>query len=162
MHKILISRCLLGEKVRYDGGDNLLDNPILRTWQQQSRLVPICPEVAGTLPTPRPPAERIFDVAGNKVITISGDDVTEQFNLGAQAALSLCQRHQIKLAILKQSSPSCGSEQIYDGRFVGQKIPGQGVTTELLRQHGIAVFGEDALADAEQFLMTLEQQSTQR
>ena len=152
MQKILISRCLQGELVRYDGKSNPIEHEILDTWQQQGRLVGICPEVAGGLSTPRPPAEIQPD---GKVLTINGEDVSAAFTQGAQQALKLCQKHHIKMAILKQSSPSCGSLRIYDGNFSGTKIAGEGTTTALLRAHGIAVFCEQTLPQAIDFFNCL-------
>lgn len=145
MEKILISSCFLGNKVRYDGGDNLLVNTTLKCWQETDRLVVICPELAGGLSTPRAPAE--IQLSRNCIIvkTITGEDVTQAFELGAQRALSLCRLHGIRYALLKESSPSCGSSSIYNGEFNQQKIPGQGVTTALLRANGIKVFSEKNL-----------------
>src|SRR6185437_5819224 len=110
MQKILISSCLLGMKVRYDGGDCKQDAALWEQWQKQGRIVNICPEMAGGLPTPRPPAERM----GNKIITNTGEDVTQAYQKGAELALALCQKHNIKVAILKARSPSCGNVEIYD------------------------------------------------
>lgn len=138
MSKILISSCFLGNKVRYDGKAKALVDPQISTWQQQGRLVVICPEVAGGLSVPRARAEQI----GNKVIDEFTIDVTEQFLQGANHALELCQKQQIKFALLKEYSPSCGSSQIYNGQFNGTKINGQGVTAKLLSSHGIAVYSE--------------------
>lgn len=143
MEKILISRCLLGEPVRYDAKSKGLNHQIIRHWQQQRRLVPICPEVIGGLPTPRPPAE--LNQRLNKVLTESGDDKTAEFTSGANQALALCQKHQIKYALLKERSPSCGSTFIYDGSFKQQLISGQGITTALLREHGVAVYSEETI-----------------
>ena len=145
MEKILISSCFLGNKVRYDGGDNLLTNTTLKRWKEDNRLVVICPELAGGLNTPRAPAE--IQVTGEKIIvkTITGQDVTYAFEHGANQALILCQKHNIRYALLKESSPSCGSTSIYNGEFSQQKIAGQGVTTAILRANGIKVFSENNL-----------------
>ncbi len=140
--KILISRCLLGENVRYNSEIIQINHPLLTLWQQQNRLVAICPEMSGGLSVPREPAEQ---KSNNKIITTSGKDVSAQFNLGAQQALSLCRQHNIKFAVLKESSPSCGSTLIYDGSFSNKKIAGQGVTSKLLTQEGIKVFSENNL-----------------
>jgi uncharacterized protein YbbK (DUF523 family) len=136
--KILISSCLLGQKVRYDGKDCLQDHPRLSEWIKSDRTVFICPEMAGGLPTPRPPAE----IVGNKVLTINGEDVTPQYLLGAQKALDLAQKHNIRVAILKARSPSCGSKQVYDGTHSKKLIDGMGTTAALLTQHGVKVFDE--------------------
>ena len=145
MEKILISSCFLGNKVRYDGGDNLLINTTLKRWQQAQRLVVICPELAGGLSVPRAPAE--IKIVDEKIIvsTNVGEEVTDAFERGAKQALLLCHEHDIHYALLKESSPSCGSSTIYNGEFKHVKISGQGVTTALLRAHGIKVFSEQNL-----------------
>jgi uncharacterized protein YbbK (DUF523 family) len=144
MHdKILISRCFLGDNVRYNSEVIQFNHALLTLWQKENRFIAICPEVAGGLPVPRDPAEQ--EPHSNNVITISGTNVTKEFNLGANKALTLCQQHNIRFAILKESSPSCGSALIYDGSFSNKKIAGQGVTTKLLTQAGIKVFSEDNL-----------------
>ena len=142
MEKILISACFLGERVRYDGNSKRLPQQIIAQWQQQQRLVMMCPEVAGGLSVPRPPAEIQPD---GRIVTSNGDDVTPAFERGAQTALKICQRFNIRFALLKASSPSCGSDDIYDGSFSGVKIAGQGVTANVLQQHGIAVYSEHTL-----------------
>lgn len=137
--KILVSACLLGFPVRYDGKSvPLKEIDWLQQLQQQNRIVIICPEQEGGLPTPRDPAERQQD----KVITITGQDVTQKFDIGAQKALDLCQQHDIKIALLKAISPSCGNQQIYNGQFNNTLIVGQGITAELLSKHGIKVYSE--------------------
>ncbi|GLX78413.1 hypothetical protein tinsulaeT_17530 [Thalassotalea insulae] len=143
MEKILVSACLLGQSVRYDGGHQLLLNQQLIRWQQQGRVVAVCPEVAGGLSVPRAPAE--ISQLDHRVYDNTGIDVTDAFNQGAQSALALCQRHKIRYALLKESSPSCGSQLIYDGHFQGEKIVGQGLTAALLRQNGITVYSEQSL-----------------
>lgn len=137
----------MGEAVRYDGGDclhqlNTEAKSIIQIWQQQGLLLSLCPEVAGGLPVPRPPAE----IQGASVKTVDGVDVTTLFEKGAQRALDLCQQFQITIAILKQGSPSCGNSLINDGQFSGQKIVGQGFTARLLESHGIRVYNEFELS----------------
>ena len=147
MQKILVSACLLGEKVRYDGGD-CRQSGLLEQWQGEGRLISICPEVAGGLPIPRPPAEIVSGCANailcgdGSVQRNNGVDVTDAFVDGAERALALCIKHQIRFAILKEGSPSCGSSKINDGTFSGIKIKGEGVTASLLKRHGITVFSE--------------------
>lgn len=145
MDKILISSCFLGNKVRYDGGDNLLVDAALLRWKEEQRLVVICPELAGGLSTPRPPAELQHKGGRILVKTVTGQDVTNEFEQGANKALMLCQKHNIRFALLKESSPSCGSTTIYNGEFKQQKTPGQGVTSAILRANGIQVFSENNL-----------------
>lgn len=144
--RYLISACLLGQKVRYDGQDCLLTELLEHLLPDQ--YVSLCPEVSGGLPIPRPPAEIQFgdglDVLRQqaRIIDIQGNDVSEAFIKGAYAALKLAQNFQVTHAILKANSPSCGSDLIYDGSFSGRKIQGLGVTSALLQQHGILVMTE--------------------
>ncbi len=145
MEKILISACFLGERVRYNGIVQQLSSQLLQQWKKQGRLIAICPEVISGLPVPRPPAE--INQSTKKVMTIESVDVTKQFTQGAQQALLLCQQHNIKFALLKESSPSCGSNTIYDGTFSQKKINGEGLTTTLLREHGIQVFCENSIEE---------------
>ena len=139
--KILVSACLMGKPVRYDGRYASTGHSQLLKLQEEGRVVLLCPEVAGGLPTPRPPAE----INKGHVITQQGKDMTAAFHLGADKALQLCLAHNIKIAVLKENSPSCGSNYIYDGNFTGTKIAGSGVVTDLLRANGITVFSEDQL-----------------
>lgn len=97
MHKILISACLLGERVRYHGGDALIEHPLLRRWHEEGRLVPVCPEVAGGLTTPRPAAELVTTASGRRVLTAAGKDLTAAFDRGAAAALDACRTHAVRI-----------------------------------------------------------------
>jgi len=145
MEKILVSACLMGDLVRYDGHHQQLAHRQLAQWQKQALLVKVCPEVAGGLPIPRIPAE--IHGKTQTVITQQGVNVTEAFNIGANVALSLCKKHAIKFALLKESSPSCGSHLVYDGSFCGHKIKGAGITTQLLKQHNIKVYSENQIEE---------------
>jgi uncharacterized protein YbbK (DUF523 family) len=156
VEKILISACLLGERVRYHGGDARRDHPILRRWQAEGRLVPLCPEVTGGLSTPRPAAEITVTRQGRRVLTAAGADVTGAFEGGAEAAVQACAAHGIRVAILKDGSPSCGSRAIYDGTFSGRQVDGEGVTAMRLRAAGIRIFGESEIEAASGYLETLE------
>lgn len=159
MIKILVSACLDGQPVRYDGKDNALASLIWKKWQQEGRLVSICPEVAGGLNTPRPPAEINSEPSSPhylQVMTIDGDTVTEEFEKGAKIAAELAQKKDIKLAILKANSPSCGNNQIYNGHFSGTKIPGQGITANALSKMHIKVFNENQLEQADKYLRSIE------
>lgn len=150
--KILVSACLLGHKVRYDNGDVPCLDPRFLRWYEEGRMVHICPEVTGGLPTPRPDAQ----IVGDRVLTGAGADVTAEFEKGAQAALKLAKEHDIALAILKQDSPSCGTLRIYDGTFTDTLAEGQGRTTALLRDNGFKVFGEDQLDEVERELASID------
>ena len=136
---------MLGENVRYNGVTKKLEHQVLKQWQAENRFVVICPEVVGGLSTPRAPAE--YNKQLDKVITTTGVDVTDAFHLGAKAALTLCQNHHIEFALLKESSPSCGSHTIYDGSFSQQKVAGAGITTQLLRKNNIRVYSEENIAE---------------
>ena len=141
MEKILISACLVGDKVRYDGKSQY--HPLIKDLLQKYELVPFCPEVEGGLPTPRVPSE----INKDKVINKEGRDVTRQFKSGAELALNICKYLQIKVAILKDGSPSCGSSQIHDGRFTGRMIKGKGITATLLEQNGLKVYTENEIEE---------------
>jgi uncharacterized protein YbbK (DUF523 family) len=163
VEKILISACFLGNPVRYDG--TALDvaskagldaQAIIDEWQKEGRLISICPEVAGGLETPRSPAEIQMSESARLVLTEVGDDVTKAFSLGADLAVRLCHQYNVKMAVLTESSPSCGSTNIYSGEFKGLKIPGEGFTTSALRQSGIEVFSQFSLSNAKDYLMKLE------
>lgn len=161
MHKVLVSRCLLGQRVRYDGGVQAAE-ALLAAWQSEGRVVPVCPEVEGGLPTPRPRAE-IPTGQGAAVLdgrlpvrTHEGDDVTAPYLEGARIALRLAAEHGIRIAVLKARSPSCGNTETYDGTFTATRVPGEGVTAAALRRAGIRVFNETELADAAAALAELE------
>ena len=140
---ILVSACLLGENCKYSGGNNRREE--VCRFLDGKKYVPFCPEQAGGLPTPRLPSER----REGRVFSSAGEDVTEAFLLGAERTLEFCRREGVGLAILKQGSPSCGSRYIYDGSFSGVKIPGEGVTAELLRKNGIRVVSEEEIEEQE-------------
>jgi len=158
--KILMSGCLLGERVRFDARIKNYENAVVQQWFVDKRIVSVCPEVQSGMPVPRLASE--IDggdgktvLSGNaKVISTSGVDVTNDFLKGANIALDLCKKHHIKIAVLKESSPSCGSHQIYNGQFSGIKRKGFGVTTALLEENGIRVFSELELLEANQYLMS--------
>ncbi|RKS68639.1 uncharacterized protein YbbK (DUF523 family) [Actinomadura pelletieri DSM 43383] len=162
MERILVSSCLVGRPVRYDGAAKPLDADLFEQWRGAGRLVPFCPEVSGGLAVPRPPAE-IIDGDGHAVLdgsaqiyTTTGRDVTAEFLHGARQALAAARRTNARIAILKEGSPSCGTHRIYDGTFTGARIPGEGVTAALLEREGIHVFSEKELPAVDSLLRTLE------
>jgi uncharacterized protein YbbK (DUF523 family) len=162
VERILVSACLLGQPVRYDGTGRRSDDRLFEQWRAEGRLVPFCPEVRGGLPVPRAAAEISGGLGGDvldgraRVLTRDGSDVTPQFVEGARQALEQARSYGIRLAILKEGSPSCGGLRVHDGTFSGHKIPGHGVTTALLQRNGITVFSEDALEAAAAHLAALE------
>ena len=139
MERILISACLVGDNVKYDGGNN--KNPLIEKLLEKYELVPFCPEVEGGLPIPRHPSEQ----RGEQVINDIDEDVTDEFERGADLALNICLYLKITKAILKERSPSCGVHSIYDGTFSHKVIPGMGVTAALLKRKGIEVYSEDEI-----------------
>ncbi|MFH1769037.1 MAG: DUF523 domain-containing protein [Parcubacteria group bacterium] len=148
--RILISSCLAGEPTRYDAGKRDVKDEELAKLAEDGKAMLLCPEQEGGLPTPREPAEieegkTAEDVLnGNgRVLTKDGRDVTEEFVVGARKLLQICQDNDIETVVLKESSPSCGSENTYDGTFSGTKREGAGIATELLCQNGIKVYSEN-------------------
>ncbi|MEP3245250.1 MAG: DUF523 domain-containing protein [Sneathiella sp.] len=149
MDRILISSCLLGQKVRYNGTSKLDHHSVLQVWQQEGRLVPLCPELAAGFQVPRPAAEIAQGKSGDdvllgkaKIIEETGRDVTELYQEAARQALILAQRENCQYAILTDGSPSCGVRFIYDGNFAGNRHSGRGITTALLEKNGIRVLSE--------------------
>lgn len=162
MERILVSACLLGRRVRFDGGSKRSDDAQLAAWREEGRLVPFCPEVEGGLPVPRPPAEIEGGAGGAavlagaaRVLTPTGQDVTGAFLAGARAALAAAKAAGVRMAILKDGSPSCGALRLHDGTFRGRTVAGQGVTAALLSRHGIRVFTETQIPQAARFLRDL-------
>lgn len=147
--KILISSCLIGENVKYDGGNNALHVKILEQWRKEGVLVSLCPEVLGGLSVPRSPCEVIEGT--QTVICKSGEDVSAEFAKGARESLRIAQEEGVCMAILKARSPSCGKNIIYDGTFTSKRVNDSGITCKLLQESGIAVFSEEELALAEAF-----------
>lgn len=160
--KILISACLLGDPVRFDGQSKALIHPLLSRWQAEQRLIKLCPELAGGLKTPRDAAQIQggdgFGVLQRKarVITKNQNDLSAYFIRGALKALETAQSHGIKIALLKANSPSCSNESIYDGQFSGLKTKGMGVTAALLSKHGISVYNENQMNDLSRELTKLD------
>ncbi len=139
MENLLISACLLGVECKYSGGSNALPEETIEKLRTRYRLIPVRPETAGGLPTPRDPSERL----GERVVSCRGADVTAQFKKGAEAALTLARRYGCTTALMKEHSPSCGSGLIYDGSFSGKLVKGDGCAAELLKAAGVSVVGEN-------------------
>ena len=146
--RILVSACLLGVYCRYNGERKQMDG--IERLMERAELIPVCPEILGGLPTPRPAAERV----GNRVMNREGADVTEAYRRGAEETLRLAELFGAKMALLKERSPSCGMGKIHDGSFLGRIVDGSGVTAELLAAHGISVYGESCI---DELLKTLEE-----
>lgn len=130
---IMVSACLAGENCKYNGGNNR--NKKVEALFNGNRIIPICPEVMGGLPTPRVPSEIVHGFVMNK----DGVNVDREYRCGAEMALKIAEREQPDLVILQSRSPSCGVKQRYDGTFTGTLIDEPGVTAELLMRHGFRV-----------------------
>ncbi len=136
MKKVLISACLIGDKVRYDGRDNAID--YIEQLMKHFELIPFCPEVEGGLSVPRLKSE----IRNGRIFNEERKEVTKYFLSGANKALNICKYMNIELAILKEDSPSCGVKSVYDGTFSRRKIPGIGITAALLKRNGVEVISE--------------------
>lgn len=147
--KILVSACLLGQPVRYNGKALTRESKLIQSWAEQGMIVSLCPEIAAGFPVPRPPAEIEVGYEGNNVIGGHGRiyentnaDVTERMLGGAQIALDLAKNENCEYALLTDGSPSCGATFIYSGKHDGVRRAGSGVVTALLRKEGIRVFAQ--------------------
>ena len=137
-YEYIVSACLCGEKCRYDGKVFILDT--IKELVDNGKAIMVCPEVLGGMSVPRLPCE----IKNNKVLNINNEDKTDDFMDGAIKVLELAKKYEIKKAILKEKSPSCGSKYIYDGNFNRNLIPGEGLTTKLLRENGIQVISDES------------------
>ncbi|MEN4768585.1 DUF523 domain-containing protein [Duffyella gerundensis] len=159
MEQILISACLCGFAVRYNGSAKPWKNTHLLRWHAEGRLVICCPEIAAGLPVPRLPAEIQAD--GAHLLESDGNDATAMYQLAAQRALQTALAHHCRFALLTDGSPSCGSQQVYDGSFQQRRINGIGFTARLLREHGINVYAEHEAELLATRLMVEEHQAWQ-
>lgn len=134
---IVVSACLAGVACRYDG--TAFFCPTLAAMVEAGQAIAVCPEVLGGLPIPRPAAERQRD---GRIVTATGQDVTEAYRSGGLKALDIALQNHCELAILKSRSPSCGVGRIYDGSFSGRIVAGDGIFADYLRQAGIPAYTE--------------------
>lgn len=144
--KIIVSACLLGDNVKYNGLNN--KNKELIEYLKDFEIIKICPEVLGGLPIPRNPSE----IRAGKVFNNKDIDVTDFFTNGALKILEIVKKENIKIAILKDGSPSCGNTYIYDGTFSQKKINGLGITSKLLRENGVIIFNENNYNELNKFM----------
>ena len=135
-NKLLVSACLMGFQVRYNGSEKAQLAATLSRWQQAGRLVIHCPELAAGLPTPRLPAEILGGTGGD--VLAGRARIVES----AWLALSAAREAGCQAALLTDGSPTCGSQFVYDGSFRGRRKAGAGVAADLLRAHGITVFSD--------------------
>ena len=139
--KLLISACLLGRNCKYNGGNNY--TPLVEELKGRYELIPVCPETFGGLKIPHEPSERV----GDRVLSKSGEDVTAAFVRGAEKTAEVARRHGVRLAVLKERSPSCGCGAVYDGTFTGTVVPGDGVAAARLKEQGVAIYGESRMEE---------------
>lgn len=137
--KLLVSACLLGENCKYSGGNNY--NEAVAGLGERFEIIPVCPEVFGGMTVPREPCE----ITNGKVVSKIGEDCTAQYNDGAEKTLYIAGECNAVYALLKERSPSCGKNFIYDGTFSGRLVNGNGITADLLLKNGILVFGESEI-----------------
>ena len=149
--KVLISACLLGDNVKYSGGNNLTLELVILLEKYNVDIVKVCPECFAGLPIPRVPSE----IKETKVFSKDGRDITEEFLSGAEKTFKIAKENQIDFAILKERSPSCGNSYIYDGSFSGKVIQGQGLTVRKLNEENIVIFSEENLEEIEKYLQVL-------
>ncbi|MDC5396540.1 DUF523 domain-containing protein [Acinetobacter baumannii] len=148
---LLISACLIGEPVRYDGRSCL--HTKLKQLFLNKKSHALCPELLGGFTTPRLPAEIVGGTGQDvldgkaKILDSSGLDVTELYLKGAYRTLDIARQIQATCVVLKENSPSCGSQKIYNGTFQGEKITGVGITTALLQRHGFEVISENEIEE---------------
>ena len=141
--KIMVSACLLGQRCKYNGGDNY--SQAVAAFTKGHDVIAVCPELAGGLSVPRAPCE----IVGGVVMNARGENVDEAFRTGAALCLQTAVEELIDLAILQPRSPSCGVHQIYDGTFSGKRIDGSGVFAALLRAHGFRVVDSEDIEKGE-------------
>ncbi len=139
---ILVSACLAGLCCRYDGKDNGVK--WVKHLVASGRALPFCAEQMGGLGTPREPSEIRPDVSGRlRVFSRDGRELTEAFFRGAREGLKLARLAGVRVAVLKERSPSCGVHRVYSGAFEGVLVPGEGVMASLFREAGIVLFSEE-------------------
>lgn len=139
MQNVLISACLLGVDCKYNGSNNKLDAETINSLKEKYNLIPVCPEIMGGMPTPRNPVE----ITDGKVFDYDGVEFTKEFEKGSDEVLKLAKLYDTTIAILKENSPSCGSNYIYDGTFNHQKIKGMGIAAHKLSKENIKLFNEE-------------------
>ena len=158
MKKILVSGCLNGRPIRFNSTNVEVESAIWERWAEEGRLVSFCPELAAGFPVPRPPAEIVDGSAaavlqGRAVVEEdNGADVTEQFVNGAELAVQRALAEGCVAAVLTDGSPSCGTTYVYDGSFTGETTAGLGVTAQMLRDEGIAVFSHEQIQQADDYI----------
>ncbi len=140
---LIVSACLLGVACNHVGRASPSEAVV--ALGRDRRLIPVCPETVGGLPTPRPAAE--IQPSG-RVRTAAGEDVTDAYERGAAHTVRLAGSVGAAGAVLKARSPSCGCHEVYDGSFSRTRVPGEGVTAAALRAAGVPVCSEEDVEEA--------------
>lgn len=140
----LISACLCGVNCKYNGLNNY-NEKVMKIFKDGMGIL-VCPEQLGGLTTPREPSEILYENNILKVFSVDNKDVTTEFIRGASEVLRIAKTLNVKAVILKEGSPSCGKNFIYDGTFSGKKIKGEGVTAKILRENNISVISDEEFA----------------
>ena len=133
----IVSACLAGKNVRFDGGNKA--NKKIIALVKAGEAIAVCPEVLASLSVPRPKTE----IKDGRVVTEAGEDRTAAFQRGAEETLRIAKEANVKEAIFKARSPSCGCGKVYNGGFSGKLVEGNGITTTLLKKNGIKVVTEE-------------------
>lgn len=161
MKRILVSGCLNGRPIRFNSTNVSVESEIWDRWESEGRLVPFCPELAAGFPVPRAPAEIVGSTASlvlqgrGSVKEDNGTEVTSMFVDGAELAVQRAVAEGCVIAVLTDGSPSCGTTYVFDGSFTGGTLPGMGVAAQLLQDHGVRVFPEDQIDEADRYLRSL-------
>lgn len=164
--KIIVSSCLMGKFVRYNGTTYWSNHPILDVFKKKVEIIDFCPEVEGGLPIPRKAAEISggdgFDVLLTKaqVLTNTQTNITKNFIVGVRKLKTICEKHNIGFAIFKEGSPACGVNRIYNGTFTNTSRAGSGVAAALLRKLEIPLFSEKEIEGAYLYWLDLEKRGS--
>jgi uncharacterized protein YbbK (DUF523 family) len=133
----------MGENCNYWGGN--YDNDKVKDFVKDKQYISVCPEVMAGFSTPR----EVTEILNGRVITKSGEDVTEGYIRGAELIWQAARKksavcgEEIEGAVLKAKSPSCAVGKNYDGSFTGKIIDGYGFVAELLKKMGIKLMTEE-------------------
>ena len=133
------ARHLAGENCKYNGGNNR-NEKVLRL-MEGNKVITVCPEEMGGLPTPRVPSE----ICNGIVTAKDGRIVDKEYRAGAAKCLEIARSEKPDLIVLQSRSPSCGVKQRYDGSFSGTLVDGAGVTAQLLMENGFPVIDVEDL-----------------
>lgn len=142
---VLVSACLVGVNCRYDGTSKREPYLLKLVEEEDAFFIPICPELFSGLAIPRLPAQiesgdgfRVLS-GKSRVLLSDGTDVTKNFLAGAREAFKIVKLLKPDLAILKDRSPSCGVNEVYNN---GKLVPGSGIFSALLIREKIKVYSE--------------------